>query len=238
MIAATSRTMDHTRNHSSSANASRSFPARARWFRRFLPAAVAAAFLALAAGCETPVAAPPSAEARNQAEAGPTPEAQTLRAGDVLLVSFPGASNLNTKQQIRMDGRITLPIVGDVVAVGKTPTELQKELVKLYAPQLVSKEVTVTVIASTFTVYVTGAVIHPGQVQSDHPISALEAIMQAGGFVSGKADMGAVVVIRNEGGKTRRFTLNMKNVLDGRQTQPFYLKPSDVIYVPERFSWF
>lgn len=230
--------MDHMYHPASLDAAPRGIAARVRWFRRFLPVAATAAFLALAAGCATPAAVSPSSAAQGQAEAGPAPEVQTLRAGDVLLVSFPGASNLDTKQQVRMDGRITLPIVGDVVAAGKTPTELQQELLKLYAPQLVSKEVTVTVISSTFTVYVTGAVIRPGPVQSDHPLSALEAIMQAGGFVSGKSDMQSVVVIRNEGGQTHRYTLNMKLVLEGRQTRPFYLKPSDVIYVPEKFSWF
>jgi protein involved in polysaccharide export with SLBB domain len=63
-----------------------------------------------------------------------------------------------------------------------TPSDMEKELVKLYASQLVSKEVSVTVVSSTFVVFVSGAVIRPGKIISDHPLSALEAIMEAGRF--------------------------------------------------------
>jgi polysaccharide export outer membrane protein len=131
-----------------------------------------------------------------------------------------------------------MSMVGEVVAAGLTPGDLEKELLKLYSNQLLSKEVTVTVVSSSIPVFVSGAVIRPGKVISDHPISALEAIMEAGGFDRTKADMKAVVVIRQEGGQTKRYTLNLKLVLDGKQSEQFFLKPSDIVYVPEKFSWF
>ena len=131
-----------------------------------------------------------------------------------------------------------MSMVGEVMAAGLTPGDLEKELLKVYSSQLLSKEVTVTVVSSSIPVFVTGAVIRPGKVISDHPISALEAIMEAGGFDRTKADMKAVVVIRQEGGQTRNYTLNLKLVLEGKQSEPFYLKPSDIVYVPEKFSWF
>ena len=141
-------------------------------------------------------------------------------------------------QTVRRDGRITMSIVGEVMAAGLTPAELEKELLKLYSTQLISKEVGVTVVSSSFSVYVSGAVGHPGKIISDRPISALEAIMEAGGFDNAKADMRAVVVIRREEGQTKNYTLNLKLVLEGKQSDQFFLKPFDIVYVPERFSWF
>ena len=183
---------------------------------------------------------PPSAmqQTRGQAEGSRPTEAQTLREGDTLRISFPGVPNLDTTQQVRRDGRITLSMVGEVMAAGLTAGGLEKELLKVYSSQLVSKEVTVTVVSSSISVFVTGAVIHPGKVVSDHPISALEAVMEAGGFDSAKADMKAVVVIRQEGGRTQNYTLNLKLVIEGKQNEQFLLKPSDIVYVPEKFSWF
>jgi polysaccharide export outer membrane protein len=162
----------------------------------------------------------------------------TLREGDILRISFPGSPNLNNVQQIRTDGKITLPLIGEVQAAGLTPIDLQQKLMDLYAPQLSSKEVTVEVESSSFPVYVTGAVLRPGKITSDHPITALEAIMEAGGFDYTKANLKAVEVVRQEGNQTKNYTLNLKLAMEGKVNKPFYLKPSDIIYVPEKFSWF
>src|SRR3954468_5460274 len=97
------------------------------------------ALLGIFAGCQTPP--PPS----TITAADKTPEVLTIRAGDVLKISFPGAPNLDTQQQVRRDGRITMPLGGEIVAAGLTPGGLEQELVKTYASQLVSKEVSVTV---------------------------------------------------------------------------------------------
>jgi protein involved in polysaccharide export with SLBB domain len=85
---------------------------------------------------------------------------------------------------------------------------------------------------------VTGAVLRPGKVLSNHPITALEAIMEAGGFNYAKANLKSVAVIRHEQGQVKNYTLNLKLVLEGKPSTPFYLKPSDIVYVPERFAWF
>jgi polysaccharide export outer membrane protein len=162
----------------------------------------------------------------------------TLWEGDDLKISFPGSANLDTTQQIRRDGKITLPLVGEVQAAGETPDDLQQNLIKLYAPQISSKEVIVTVESSAFPVYVTGCVIRPGKISSDKPMTALEAVMEAGGFDYEKANLRNVRVIRNEDGVSKSYTLNLKMALNGNEDKPFYLKPSDIVYVPERFSWF
>lgn len=161
-----------------------------------------------------------------------------LREGQMVNVAFPGSSSLDTAQQIRTDGKIVMPLIGEVTAAGKTPQELQNELIKLYAPQVATKQVIVTVQSSAFTVYVIGAVLRPGPVMSDHPLSALEAIMEAGGVDFNTADLSAVVVIRQGQNGTTTYKLNLKKVLAGAPGQPFYLKPYDILRVPQKFTWF
>lgn len=190
-------------------------------------------------GCAEPTA--PSA-GTVAVPAAPTVAAsaeQTLREGDVIKISFPGAPNMETvSEEIRNDGRITLPLIGEVVASNKTPNQFEKELSKLYAPQLVSSDVTVTLESSSAAYFVTGEVLRPGKITPNRPVSALEAIMEAGGFISDKADTTAVVIIRNENGHTKNYTVNLKRVLEGRDSDPFMLKPFDIVSVPQKLSIF
>ena len=160
-----------------------------RAFAVFLPAT-----LLLLTGCQTPPKPKPAA-----ADTGHS-ESIVLREGDVLKISFPGSPNLDTTQQIRRDGKISLSLVGEVEAAGKTPDELQAKLIELYAPQISSKEVTVEVESSSFPVFITGCVLRPGKILSDHPMTVLEAIMEAGGFDYTRANIKSVRVIRLENG--------------------------------------
>jgi len=197
-------------------------------------ALAAITLLALLAACQS--AAPVASTTGNDGAA------LTLHEGDVLKITFPGAPDLNPPEalQIRRDGRITLPIVGEVTAAGLTPAGLQTDLLNRFSGQLVSKEVVVTVVSSSFVVFVDGNVVHPGKVVSDHPITALEAVMEAGGFNYSTADASKVMVIRHKpGGADYTYhTVNLKLVVDGRQSDVFYLSPGDVVHVPEKFSWF
>ncbi|HEY0943755.1 MAG TPA: polysaccharide biosynthesis/export family protein [Opitutaceae bacterium] len=200
---------------------------------RPLGAALALALLLPFAGCQT---AAPSAESIAQSFGEPPPV--TLRDGDTVRFSFPRTPNLDTTQQIRRDGKIALPMVGEIDAVGLTPAELSKKASELYAKELVSDEVNVTVVSSSFPVFVIGAVMRPGKIQSERAITALEAVMEVGGFDFAKANQKAVVVVRREQGQVKSYTLNLRLALEGKATEPFFLKPSDIVYVPERFSWF
>lgn len=190
--------------------------------------------LAAAAGCQTQAPQPTGVKEQTTA----TPQIVLLREGDVLRISFSGSPSLDTTQQIRRDGKITLPLVGEVQAAGTTTEALQQNLIKLYAPQLSSTIITVTVASSTFPVFVTGSVIRPGKIVSDHPITALDAIMEAGGFDYTRANLKAVRVIRHEGDRVQNYTLNLKLVLAGKADKQFFLQPSDIVFVPERFAWF
>jgi polysaccharide export outer membrane protein len=166
-------------------------------------------------------------------------EAIILRAGDGLKVSFPGSPNLDTTQPIRRDGKIVMPLVGEVEAAGLTPDALQTNLVKLYSSQISSSEVLVTLESSSFPVFVTGSVIHPGKILSDHPITALEAVMEAGGFEYNVANMKSVKISRMEKGELKSFQINLKDALNGVPgVKPFYLKPNDILFVPQRLQIF
>src|ERR1035441_2751966 len=96
-----------------------------------------------------------------------------FKEGDVLKIPFPSSPTFDTTQQVRRDGRITMSLVGDVDVVGMTPSELEKKLLDLYATQLTSKLVTVEVVSSAIPIYVTGMVLRPGKIMSDHPLTAL-----------------------------------------------------------------
>ena len=196
------------------------------------PAALFILAAALAcAGCHTADTGLPPQEAAPLAS-------QVLRAGDVIKVAFPGSPSLDSTQTIRPDGRITMQQVGEVKAAGETPSDLEKDLLEKYSSLIVSKEISVSVVSATFPVFVSGAVIKPGKVESDHPITALEAVMEAGGFDSAKADTKSVVIIRQQDGQSKNYTLNLQKVLDGKSGESFYLRASDIVYVPEKFSWF
>ena len=166
-------------------------------------------------------------------------DVQVLSAGDVIKISYPGTTSLpETEQQIRRDGRINLTIIGEVKAADKTPGELEKELIQAYSSQLTSKEVKVTVVTSAFAVYVGGAVMKPGKIMPPRALTVLDAIMEAGGFDETRANKKEVRVIRQEGSQVKTYYVNMKDVLNGVQSEPFYLKAHDTVYVPEKISWF
>jgi polysaccharide export outer membrane protein len=171
----------------------------------------------------------------------PTPagaDAGKLREGDILRITFPGASNLDTTQHIRSDGKILLPLIGDMTVTELTVPLLEKELKTRYASQLVSNQVIVTVDSDSFTVYVTGAVVHPGKISASHPLTALEAVMESGGPDRTKANMKKVKVTRREGSHYQPYIVNLQKAMDGEKTPPFYLQSGDIVDVPEKFVLF
>ncbi|MGD0745576.1 MAG: polysaccharide biosynthesis/export family protein, partial [Verrucomicrobiota bacterium] len=95
--------------------------------------------LMLAAGCQTQFPQPSGAKDQTTAPS----QTFALREGDRLKISFPGSPTLDTEQLIRRDGKITLPLVGEVQAAGMSTEALRQNLINLYAPQLSSKEVNV-----------------------------------------------------------------------------------------------
>jgi polysaccharide export outer membrane protein len=77
-----------------------------------------------------------------------------------------------------------------------------------------------------------GEVGTPGLILIQGRLTALGAIMQAGGFIESSARKSSVVVIRQQGGKQFARTVDLKGALMGAETEPFLLQPYDIVYVP------
>src|SRR5712692_8949683 len=181
----------------------------------------------LCGGCETASLAPVP-------EQRTTTTPVTLSPGDVINLSFPGATELNQSQRIRADGKISLPLLGEVTASGKTLPGFQSELARLYKPQLRNSEVLVTLESGTATVIVSGFVGKPGKFSFDRPTTVFQAIMEAGG-VTEYGNLGNVRLIRTVSGEQHTQVLNLKSAMTGKTAKVYYVKDGDVIYVAQRF---
>jgi protein involved in polysaccharide export with SLBB domain len=145
---------------------------------------------------------------------------------------------MDAVQTIRADGKITIINAGDVKVSGLTPEEAQKAILEKVGDLIKVKEVSVSVQSSAFIVYVTGAVVKPGKLISDRPLTVLQAVIEAGPD-SIKSNLKKVKVIRMDAdGHYTYKVLNLQHIMDGVQDQPFTLKPYDIIVVPEKFSWY
>lgn len=162
------------------------------------------------------------------------PAGYRLQEGDVVKIAFDSTTNLNTIVKLQLDGDITLPMVGAVKALGKTPIELRGELMKQYETLLKGEDITVSIVTAVTCVYVSGAVLRPGKISMERPLTLMDAIMEAGGFDNNRAKPSGVTVFRVENGKQQHFKVDMKRVLSGKNTEVFYLKPFDTIHIPER----
>lgn len=213
---------------------------------RWLTATLILILSVLLAGCQSaqPVfpTDPYGAQAVNPATAALPPlDARTasnatnwLAEGDVVSITFQYSTNFNVVQKIALDGMLNLETVGPVKAAGRSVVELQTELARIYKPQIKDDVVTVKLIASADSVYISGAVIRPGKIPMERPMTVLEAIMEAGGFDPNRANLSSVIVLRLENGKQKSHILNLRRTLRGQEEEPFYLKPFDIIHVPTK----
>ena len=118
---------------------------------------------------------------------------------DRLEVKFFYSPELNEGVTVRPDGRIALQLIGEVQVQGLTPLELERELHKKYQGILRSPEITVMVRQFTpARVYVGGQVNNPSEITLTGHLTALQAVLQAGGFRHG-AKKNSVIVLRNNG---------------------------------------
>ena len=160
------------------------------------------------------------------------PRQVILASGDVVKITFSAAPELNQSQKVRVDGKLSLPLVGEVDAAGKTVGQLQSDLIQLYKSQLKTPEVTVIVEKSLTTVVVGGAVHKPGKIAFERPTTVFQAIMEAGG-PSEFGTLKHVRLIRTVNGVQKSQVMNINDTLIGQGTKPFYVRDGDVIYVPQ-----
>jgi polysaccharide export outer membrane protein len=140
---------------------------------------------------------------------------------------------LTRRVVIRPDGRIGVPLVGDVPAEGLTPMEVQNVVQKELKTFVSEPRVTVIVAtAKKPKVTIQGSIVHPGAYLLEGRLTVLQLIAQAGGLSEfSKRDQ--IAVFREEGGSIRRFVFNYGTFLAGANLdQNLVLKEDDIVIVP------
>ena len=183
--------------------------------------------------------APPTANGSTSKDAASAPRVPILLpndyvigANDVLSVVFWREKDLSADVVVRPDGKISLPMLNDVQAIGLTPQELA-ESVENAARKFVRDSGATVMVKEIHSrkVYVVGEVAKPGSFPLDADMNVLQAIAQAGGLLE-DAHKGDVVIVRNEKGVERRFNFDYNDVIRGRNTsQNIKLRPGDTILV-------
>ncbi len=153
-----------------------------------------------------------------------------LSKGDAVTITFSGNPTPPEEQEerIKEDGTINLQFVGPVVAVGKTPGELQKEIQALYVPRFFVR-LTVTVRTENRVFFVDGEVRSPGRLVYTGQISVLRAIASAGGFTDFAA-RGRVELVRGTG---EIIKVDARKARNNPKLDPLVV-PGDSIIVPRR----
>jgi polysaccharide export outer membrane protein len=184
------------------------------------------AFLVFAAlalgGCQSPLPPLPNP---------PGPKtAVRLSPGDVIKVAYADESIPDQTQKIRRDGKVSLPLIGEVTAAGNRVIDFQHELVRRYEGQLENNEVLVTLENGTATVTVSGFANKPGVYPFDRPTTVYQAVMQAGG-VSDYGSPSNIRLTRIINGLQLTESINLRPAIHGEPTKPKYVQDGDVIYI-------
>jgi protein involved in polysaccharide export with SLBB domain len=199
--------------------------------RSLIPACLLAALCACGPTL-TPTELPPSMELP---PAGTAPAEYVLRPGDILEIKFFYVPELDQAVTIRQDGRISLQLVDEVVAAGRTAAQLRAELASLYARTLKDPQLAVIVKETDRPrIYVGGEVTRPGLLRPTGTVTALQAVLEAGG-ARPTGELASVVVLRNQGTSEPQFmVLNLKEQLAaGASGRDIALQPLDIVFVPK-----
>jgi polysaccharide export outer membrane protein len=168
-----------------------------------------------------------------QAEVAADSDQYVIGPEDVLYIHVWREEALSRTVPVRMDGNISLPIIQEIKAAGLTPLKLKEGLTERLKEFIESPNVSVTVMeANSYKVYISGQVRTPGVYRLRSETSLLQMIPMAGGFAEW-ANQKKILIIRKEGGKEKRFTVNYKKILTGKDPESnVILKAGDTIIVP------
>jgi polysaccharide export outer membrane protein len=186
---------------------------------------------ASAAPAPTAAAPAPRSAAASSARAWNEQEYR-LGPGDKLRVEVYRETQLSQSLQVRPDGRITMPLIGELTATGRTAVELRDAIATSYKEYVTNPVVTVIVQeAIAAQVYVIGEVAHPGTQVMQGSLTVLQALAQAGGLKE-FADRGDIRILRKgAAGTTQTIGFNYKDAVKGR-IEPMQLQPGDTVVVP------
>jgi polysaccharide export outer membrane protein len=162
---------------------------------------------------------------------GETAPDYRLVTGDKLRVEVYKDAQLSQSLQIRPDGRITLPLLGDVPAAGKTSTEL-RDTIAASLKEYMSNPVVTVIVVETMPqlVYVMGEVYAPGPQAVKGEISILQALASAGGFKD-FAKTKSIKVLRPGPKGTTTMEFNYNDAIKG-DAKMLFLRPGDTVIVP------
>lgn len=184
------------------------------------------------ASCGTVAGAAPSPA---ESVAPPTNE-YIVGPGDTLQVFVWRNPELTTTVPVRPDGKISTPLVEDMVAVGKTPSQLARDIETVLAEYIRQPQVNIIVsnAVSTFSqVKIVGQVTNPQAIPYREGMTVMDAILAVGGLGTYAAGNRAKL-LRSEGGTAKEFTIRLMDLLDkGELSQNLALRPGDVIVVPQ-----
>ena len=169
-----------------------------------------------------------------QAEIPADSDSYVIGSEDVLYIHVWGEEKTLSKQvTVRMDGKISMPLVDDIQATGITPLQLKEKLTEKLKDFVDAPNVTVIVMeANSFKVYVSGQVKSPGVLRLRTETSLAQALSMVGGFTDW-ANQSKIIIIRKENGKEKRFTVNYKKIIQGKDLNSnITLKRGDTIIVP------
>ena len=153
--------------------------------------------------------------------------------GDLLSVDVWKEKDLSKEISVRLDGKISLPLVNDVQAAGLTSTELRNQLSEKYKEFVDVPEVSVTVLESrSKRIYLLGKVVKPGEYLMQKNMTVVQAISLAGGLAEW-ADSSDVKLIRKIKGTEKTFRVDYDAIVSGEDlSQNVLLQPDDTIFVP------
>jgi polysaccharide export outer membrane protein len=160
-------------------------------------------------------------------------ESYLIGPGDKLSIDVWKEPDLSKQVTVRLDGKISLPLIEDVVAAGLTSAQLRTQLTEKYGQYADSPVVSVTVLEShSKKIYLLGKVTKPGESELQKEMTVVQAISLAGGLTEW-ADTSAIRLIRKIKGVEKTFRVDYDAIISGKDvTQNVQLQPEDMIFVP------
>lgn len=175
-------------------------------------------------------AAPPAGA---QAAGATLPVDYVIGPQDVLGVVFWREPDISGDVTVRPDGKITLPVIGEIQAAGLHPDTLQEQILAAAGKYITDANVAVVVrTINSRKIFVTGRVTTPGAHLLTGPLTVMQAIALAGGLTE-YADSKNITILRSAKGETETLKFNYKDVARGRNLeQNVQLRPGDTVVVP------
>jgi polysaccharide biosynthesis/export protein len=153
----------------------------------------------------------------------------TISPGDVVQVSVFGQEAMSTKGEVRADGTLAVPLLGQVLVAGSRPEDVANSLKQRLKPYVNSPEVTVVILESHVIVSLVGEIKNVGVIEVRRPATVLQAIATAGGLTE-FADRSGIYVLRTHKGVTTRVRFTWDMLIDADPAAlSFRLRTGDVI---------